>query len=384
MKKILRLVCSSVAALSCTASMLLADPSSPIITMKSFGQLPDGRQTHLYTLENARGFRADISDFGGTVVNLFVPDKAGKLADVSLGFDNAAKYLAESPFFGALIGRYGNRIAHGKFTLDGKTYSLPLNDKPGDIPCSLHGGKVGFDKVLWQGRPAIIDGNPALVLTYVAKDGEEGYPGTLNVEVTYTVTQANELRIDYKATTDKATPVNLTNHTYFNLKGEGEGTILDHVLTMNASRTTPVNAGLIPTGTIVPVGGTPMDFTKPHAIGERINADFEQLKFGGGYDHNWVLDNQDGKLALAATVYEPTSGRVMEILTTEPGLQFYAGNFLDGTRVGKSGKKYVYRSGFCLETQHYPDSPNQPKFPNTILRPGETLRSTTIHRFSTR
>lgn len=364
--------------------MLLADPSSPIITMKSFGQLPDGRQTHLYTLENARGFRADISDFGGTVVNLFVPDKAGKLADVSLGFDNAAKYLAESPFFGALIGRYGNRIAHGKFTLDGKTYSLALNDKPGDIPCSLHGGKIGFDKVLWQGRPTIVDGNPALVLTYVAKDGEEGYPGTLSVEVTYTVTQANELRIDYKATTDKATPVNLTNHTYFNLKGEGEGTILDHVLTMNASRTTPVNAGLIPTGEIVPVAGTPMDFTKPHAVGERINADFEQLKFGGGYDHNWVLDNQDGKLALAATVYEPTSGRVMEVLTTEPGLQFYAGNFLDGTRVGKSGKKYVYRSGFCLETQHYPDSPNQPKFPNTILRPGETLRSTTIHRFSTR
>jgi aldose 1-epimerase len=384
MKKILRLVCSSVAALSCTASMLLADPSSPIITMKSFGQLPDGRQTHLYTLENARGLRADISDFGGTVVNLYVPDKAGKLADVSLGFDNAAQYLAESPFFGALIGRYGNRIAHGKFTLDGKTYSLPLNDKPGDIPCSLHGGKVGFDKVLWQARPVIIDGNPALVLTYVSKDGEEGYPGTLTVEVTYTVTQANELRIDYKATTDKATPVNLTNHTYFNLKGEGEGTILDHVLTMNASRTTPVNAGLIPTGEIVPVGGTPMDFTKPHAMGERINADFEQLKFGGGYDHNWVLDSQDGKLALAATVYEPTSGRVMEILTTEPGLQFYAGNFLDGTRTGKSGKKYVYRSGFCLETQHYPDSPNQPKFPNTILRPGETLRSTTIHRFSTK
>jgi aldose 1-epimerase len=383
MKKILRLVCSSVAVFVCAASLLPA-ATSPIITMKSFGQLPDGRQTHLFTLENARGFRADISDFGGTVVNLYVPDKAGKLADVSLGFDNAAQYLAQSPFFGALIGRYGNRIAHGKFTLDGKTYSLALNDKPGDIPCSLHGGKVGFDKVLWQARPVILDGNPALVLTYVAKDGEEGYPGTLSVEVTYTVTQANELRIDYKATTDKATPVNLTNHTYFNLKGEGEGTILDHVLTMNASRTTPVNAGLIPTGEIVPVGGTPMDFTKPHAMGERINADFEQLKFGGGYDHNWVLDNQDGKLALAATVYEPTSGRVMEILTTEPGLQFYAGNFLDGTRTGKSGKKYVYRSGFCLETQHYPDSPNQPKFPNTILRPGETLRSTTIHRFSTK
>lgn len=352
--------------------------------MKSFGQLPDGRQTHLFTLENASGFRADISDFGGTVVNLLVPDRTGKLADVSLGFDNAAQYRKESPFFGALIGRYGNRIAHGKFTLDGKTYALALNDKPGDIPCSLHGGAIGFDKVLWQARPVILEGNPALVLTYVAKDGEEGYPGTLSVEVTYTVTTKNELRIDYQATTDKATPVNLTNHTYFNLKGEGESTILDHVLTMKASKTTPVDAGLIPTGAIVPVAGTPMDFTKPHAVGERINADFEQLKFGGGYDHNWVLDNQDGKLALAASVYEPTSGRVMEVLTTEPGLQFYAGNFLDGTRTGKSRKSYVYRSGFCLETQHYPDSPNQPKFPSTILRPGETLRSTTIHRFSTK
>jgi aldose 1-epimerase len=384
MKNILPLVCLSGAVLCGTGPALAAAASSPVITVKSFGPLPDGRSTQLFTLENTRGFRADISDYGGTVVNLFVPDKNGKLADVSLGFDNAAQYRAQSPFFGALIGRYGNRIAHGKFTLDGLTYSLALNDHPGDIPCSLHGGTVGFDKVLWEARPLIIDGNPTLVLTYVSRDGEEGYPGKLTAEVTYTVTPDNELRIDYKATTTKATPVNLTNHTYFNLHGEGEGTILDHVLMMRASRTTPVNAGLIPTGEIVPVAGTPLDFTTPHAIGERIGADNEQLRFGGGYDHNWVLDNQDGKLALAATLYEPQSGRFMEILTTEPGLQFYCGNFLNGTLTGKSGKKYVFRSGLCLETQHYPDSPNHPNFPNTILRPGETLRSTTIYRFSTK
>lgn len=383
MKNLLRLICSGVAAWQLSLATLLAAPS-PVITMKSFGQLPDGRQTHLYTLENAAGVRVDITDLGGTVVNLLVPDKQGKLADVSLGFDNAAQYLKESPYFGALIGRYGNRIAHGKFTLDGATYSLPLNDKPGDIPCSLHGGKVGFDKVIWEARPVIIDGNPALVLTYVSKDGEEGYPGTLKTKVTYTLTPKNELRIDYEATTDKATPVNLTNHTYFNLHGEGEGTILDHVLMMKAAKTTPVNAGLIPTGEIVAVAGTPMDFTTPHVIGDRIDAANEQLKFGGGYDHNWVLDNQDGKLALAATVHEPKSGRFMEVLTTEPGLQFYAGNFLTGAITGKSGKKYAYRSGLCLETQHYPDSPNQPNFPSTILRPGQTLKSTTVYRFSTK
>ena len=365
-------------------SPLRAASTNPMITTKSFGQLPDGRPTEVFTLENASGFRADISDYGGTVVRLLVPDKNGKLADVSLGFDDAARYREKSPFFGALIGRYGNRIAHGKFTLDGLTYSLPLNDSPGDIPCSLHGGLIGFDKVIWEARPVIREGNPTLILRYVSRDGEQGYPGELTVEVTYTVTAANELRIDYQATTTKATPVNLTNHTYFNLKGEGNGTILDHVLMMKASRTTPVNAGLIPTGEIVPVAGTPLDFTTPHAIGERINADNEQLKFGGGYDHNWVLDNQDGSLALAATVYEPTSGRLMEVLTTEPGLQFYSGNFLDGTLTGKSGQAYVHRSGLCLETQHYPDSPNHPEFPSTILRPGETLHSTTIYRFSTK
>lgn len=383
-ENIRRLVFSSAALLQGTVPTLWAAAPGPVVTMKSFGQLPDGRQTHLFTLENASGFRAEISDLGGTVVNLFVPDRTGQLADVSLGFDNAAQYHAQAPFFGALIGRYGNRIAHGRFTLDGVTYSLATNNSPGGIPCSLHGGVVGFDKVIWEARPVMVGGNPALILSYTSRDGEEGYPGKLRVEVTYTVTPENELRLDYQATTTKATPVNLTNHTYFNLRGEGVGTILDHVVVMRASRTTPVNAGLIPTGAIIPVAGTPLDFTSPHAIGERIDAADEQLKFGGGYDHNWVLDHQDGALALAATVLEPGSGRFMEILTTEPGLQFYSGNFLDGTLTGKSGKAYPRRSGFCLETQHYPDSPNHPDFPSTILRPGETLRSTTIYRFSTK
>jgi aldose 1-epimerase len=383
MKTYLRFAAYGLAALLCFNSASAASDAVSV-PVKSFGKLPDGRQTHLYTLKNAHGFQADISDFGGVVVNLLVPDKAGKLADVSLGFADVTPYPKKSPFFGALIGRYGNRIAHGKFTLDGQTYSLPLNDHPGDVQCSLHGGTVGFDKVLWTAEPKVVNGDPTLVLTYVSKDGDQGYPGTLTAVVTYTVTSKNELRIDYKATTDKATPVNLTNHTYFNLHGEGEGTILDHVLMMKASKTTPVDAGLIPTGEIVPVAGTPLDFTTPHVIGERINVENQQLKFGGGYDHNWVLDNQTGKLEMVATLHEPKSGRFMEILTTEPGLQFYSGNFLDGTLTGKSGKAYALRSGLCLETQHYPDSPNHPNFPSTILRPGKTLLSTTIYRFSTK
>jgi aldose 1-epimerase len=351
--------------------------------VKSFGQLKDGAQAHLYSLQNANGFRADVTDFGGAVVNLLAPDKAGALADVSLGFDNVADYQARSPFFGALIGRYGNRIGGGAFTLDGRAYSLPLNNAPGGIQCSLHGGTVGFDKVLWRARLETIDGDPALVLEHTSPDGDQGYPGTLSVEVTYRVTAGNALRIDYRATTDKATPVNLTNHTYFNLRGEGTGTVLDHVLTIRGSHTTPVNMGLIPTGELVPVTGSPFDFTKPHAIGDRIDSDHEQLKFGGGYDHNWVLDNSAGELALAATLHDPHSGRFMEVLTTEPGVQFYSGNFLNGA-AGKNGHTYPRRSGLCLETQHYPDSPNRPEFPNTVLRPGETYASTTIYRFSVR
>jgi aldose 1-epimerase len=370
-------------ALVASASALLAAPAADS-AVKSFGKLPDGRETHLYTLQNAHGVRVEISDFAGVVARLEVPDRNGRMADIALGLKDAATYLKDSPFFGALIGRYGNRLANGKFTIDGKTYSVPVNNEPGGMPCALHGGPMGFDKVLWTAHPTKNHGNPALELKYVSKDGEMGFPGTLTTEVTYTLTDTDELRIDYKATTDKATPVNLTSHIYFNLHGEGNGTILDHVLMMKASKMTPTNAGQIPTGEIVAVAGTPFDFTTPHAVGERIDADNEQLKSGGGYDHNWVLDNQSGKLALAATLLDPDTGRYMEVLTTEPGLQFYSGNFLDGTLTGPGGKAYPRRSGLCLETQHYPDSPNHPNFPNTILHPGETLRSTTIYRFSTK
>lgn len=350
--------------------------------ISSFGPLPDGRQTQLFTLENAHGIRADITNLGGIIVRLFTPDRHGNAADINLGFNDAASYFERSPYFGAIIGRYGNRIAAGKFTLDGKTYTLATNSGAPGRRCHLHGGRVGFDKVVWQAEAATIDRRPALRLHHLSKDGEEGYPGNLDVEVIYTITDANELRIDYRATTDQPTPINLTNHAYFNLHGEGNGTILDHVLQLDAAHFTPVDEGLIPTGEFSPVAGTPLDFIRPHAIGNRIDAQHEQLRFGGGYDHNFVLDSAGGTFARAATVYEPKSGRRMEVLTTEPGVQFYSGNFLDGTLLGKSGRPYPQRSGFCLETQHFPDSPNQPEFPSTILRPGETYRSTTAYRFT--
>ena len=371
-----------VLALLVTSAFAAVAPAISV-TMKSFGKLPDGREATLYTLKNASGFQADIADYGGTIVNLFVPDRTGKLADVALGFSTVTPYPKDSPFFGALIGRVGNRIAAGKFTLEGKTYTLATNNKPTpELPCSLHGGTIGFDKVIWIAEPTTRDGQPALRLRYTSADGEEGYPGKLKVEVLYSLTPDNGLRMDYTATTDKPTPVNLTNHCYFNLAGEGKGTILGHELTLHAKRYTPVNAGLIPTGEIALVAGTPFDFTSPHTIGERIGVKDEQLKFGGGYDHNYVLDSSDGTLVLAATVREPVSGRVLEVLTTEPALQFYSGNFLDGTLKGKSGSPYVLRSGFCLESQHYPDSVNQPSFPTTILRPGQTYHTTTVYRFS--
>ncbi|HUG12025.1 MAG TPA: aldose epimerase family protein [Opitutaceae bacterium] len=365
------------------ASTLAAGIQSLPITVKPFGKLQDGTPAHLYTLQNAAGFRADITDFGGTVVNLFVPDKHGALADVSLGFESVEDYPTKSAYFGATIGRYGNRIGANGFMLDGKTYTPPLNSGPPEARCTLHGGTVGFDKVMWRARPVFIDGDPALVLEYTSPDGDQGFPGTLSVEVTYRVTANNELRINYRATTDKPTPVNLTNHTYFNLKGEGAGTVLDHVLTIRASKITPVDPHLIPTGEYLSVAGTPFDFNTPHAVGARIGDDHEQIKFGGGYDHNWVLEKPDGELALIATLHEPRSGRFMEVLTTEPGMQFYSGNFLNGTK-GKSGHTYDKRGGLCLETQHYPDSPNRPEFPSTILRPGETYASTTIYRFGVR
>lgn len=361
-----------------------AQAATPTITMQAFGKTQDGTQVSLYTLKNANGISADISDYGGIIARLIVPDRHGRMGDVSLGYNTVEDYIKGSPYFGALIGRVGNRIKDGRFTLDGREYQLPaLNNEPNGIPCHLHGGTVGFDKVVWEATPSIVKDEPVLKLHYLSKDGEEGYPGNLDVTVTYTLTNDNALRIDYHATTDAPTPVNLTNHCYFNLKGEGEGDILGHVLQLAASSYTPVDSGLIPTGEITPVEGTPFDFREPHSIGMRVDSDHEQLKFGGGYDHNWVLDNQDGSLALAAKVSEPVSGRTMEVWTREPGIQFYCGNFLDGSNIGKTGRAYEFRSALCLETQHYPDSPNQPNFPGIILHPGETYETTTIYKFGT-
>lgn len=353
-----------------------------------FGRTREGYEAQLFTLENAQGFRADIADYGGTIVNLFAPDRHGRLADVVLGFDSVEGYVAHSSYFGALIGRCGNRIAHGRFTLDGRTYTLATNNTPGGIPCHLHGGPRGFDRVIWRAEPFRAVEGAALRLRYRSADGEEGYPGSLDVTVTYTVTADNTLRIDYEARTDAPTIVNLTNHSYFNLAGEGAESVLGHVLSLNAPAYTPVNAGLIPLGQIAPVAGTPFDFLAPHTMGERIETANEQLRFAGGYDHNFVLarpaNASTASLTLAATVLEPQSGRTLEVHTTEPGIQFYSGNFLDSSFAGKHGHVYPWRGGFCLETQHFPDTPNQPAFPSVTLRPGETLRSTTEYRFRTR
>ena len=361
------------------ATIVAAGTSS--VTQTSFGRLKDGREASLYSLVNANGMKADVTNYGAIIVRLFAPDRAGRMDDVVLGYNSVEEYIAATPYFGAIVGRYGNRIAKGRFTVDGQTYSLATNNNPGGMLCHLHGGKVGFDKVLWTAEALLVDNTPGLKLRYLSKDGEEGYPGNLDITVHYWLGNDNAFKIEYLATTDKATPVNLTQHSYFNLKGEGRGDILDHVLTLKASRTTPVDAGLIPTGKFAPVAGTPFDFTTPHTVGERIKTEDEQMKFGGGYDHNWVLDNQIGKLALAASVFEPSSGRTMEVWTQEPGVQFYCGNFLDGSNVGKSGRPYQYRSGLCLETQHYPDSPNQPNFPSTVLRPGAKYQTSTVYKF---
>ena len=366
-------------ALVLTSLLCAADSK---VTQEPFGKLADGRAVTLYTLRAQSGLRVSIMDFGGVITRLEVPDRAGKIADVALGFKDASDYPTKSPYFGALIGRVGNRIANGKFTLDGRVFQLATNNSPQGIPCHLHGGKTGFDKVFWKATPSTRDGQPALRLTYSSPDGEAGYPGTLDVEVIYSLTPDKGLRIDYTATTDAATPVNLTNHCYFNLKGEGVGTILDHEVMIAAKRYTPVGAGLIPTGELAPVAGTPFDFTSPRPIGERIGANASQLSYGKGYDHNYVLDAAQGALTLAARVHEPISGRTLEVLTTEPGLQFYTGNFLDGSLVGKAGHAYVFRGAFCLETQRFPDSINHPSFPNSVLRPGQKLSSTTIYRFS--
>jgi aldose 1-epimerase len=346
----------------------------------SFGKTADGTEAQLYTLTNAHGLKATITTYGGTLTSLLVPDKNGKLGDVVLGFDNVGgytspEYLKAGPYFGALIGRYGNRIAKGRFTLDGQEYKLATNNGANH----LHGGLKGFDKVMWQAEPGTSNEGPTLTMTYTSKDGEEGYPGNLQVKVVYTLTNNDELKLDYTATTDKATPVNLTNHAYFNLNHDAGKNILDHEVTINADRYTVVNDQLIPTGELKAVKGTPFDFTTPHKIGERI------AQVPGGYDHNWVLaDAPRTELTQAVTVYEPTTGRTMDVLTTEPGVQFYTGNFLDGSLKGKGGVTYAKNYGFCLETQHFPDSPNQPKFPSTTLKPGETLKSSTVYRFGVR
>ena len=349
------------------------------ITKETFGKTADGQNVDLYTIRNARGFEAKITNYGGIVVSLKVPDRNGKFADVVLGFNDFDSYLKNDPYLGAIIGRYGNRIAKGRFTLNGAVYQLAVNNGENH----LHGGIKGFDKVVWTGVARSTKGGPEIVLTYLSKDGEEGYPGNLKVTVVYRLTN-NDLRIDYTATTDKDTVTNLTHHSYFNLAGEGNGDILNHLVTINANRFIPTDAGSIPTGELRSVAGTPFDFLKATAIGARINDDEEQLKLGRGYDHTFVINGNPGRLRLAATAYEQTSGRVMQVWTTEPGVQFYTGNFLDGTLTGKSGKIYPRRSGFCLETQHYPDSPNQPSFPTTTLKKGATYKSTTIYRFSSR
>ncbi len=344
-----------------------------------FGTAPDGRAVRHYTLRNAQGMTAGIITYGAIVVSLTAPDKNGRYDDVVLGYDNLADYIKVSPYFGAIVGRYGNRIGKGKFTLDGRTYTLATNDGENH----LHGGIRGFDKVVWDDEPVDRADAVGVKLSYLSRDGEEGYPGNLKISVIYLLTNKNELRIEYEATTDKATPVNVTHHGYFNLTG-GQRDILGHELMLNAEKFTPVDAGLIPTGELRPVQGTPMDFRKRTAIGARIDDSYEQLQFGGGYDHNWVLNKKGDAMTLAAEVYEPTTGRLMTVRTTEPGIQFYAGNFLDGTITGKDGVVYEHRYGFCLETQHYPDSPNKPDFPSTILRPGRVYRTTTVYAFSAR
>ncbi|WP_167617147.1 aldose epimerase family protein [Maribellus sediminis] len=335
----------------------------------------DGKPVSLYSLKNSNGLLVQITNYGGKVVNLWTPDKNGNFGDIVLGFDNIKSYETTSEkYFGSLIGRYGNRIANGTFTIGEETYQLAQNNGAN----ALHGGIKGYNNVVWDATQPDVQ---TLVLTYLSVDGEEGYPGNLNVKVQYQLTDNNELKIEYWATTDKATPVNLTHHSFFNLKGAGQGTVNDHIVQINADKYTPVDAGLIPTGELAPVEGTPMDFRTPTAIGERIDADFEQLKLGNGYDHNWVLNPASEGLTFAGKVVEPASGRTMEVLTNEPGMQFYGGNFLDGTVSGKEGVPYVFRGAFCLETQHYPDSPNKPEFPSTILEPGDEYYSICVYKF---
>lgn len=361
------------------AAMALLDSQGAQVTSKTFGSTPEGRKVTLYTLTNDAGSEVSVMDYGATVVRIVVPDRAGKLEDVALGFDSLPPYLSESPYFGSVVGRYANRINRGKFTLDGKDYTLVCNDS--NTPNALHGGVKGFDKQMWNGE-VLKTKTPSVRFSRTSPDGEEGYPGNLKAAVTYAFGDDNKLRIHYEAVTDKTTVVNVTNHTYFNLAGAGHGTILDHELKLNAGEYTPVDATLIPTGELKPVAGTPMDFREFTPIGQRIR------QAGGkpvGYDHNYVLNKGwFGNRSTAAEAYDPGSGRTLTVSTDQPGIQFYSGNFLDGTLTGKGGKRYPQYAGFCLETQHYPDSPNQPKFPSTVLRPGEIYHTETVMAFGVR
>jgi aldose 1-epimerase len=345
-----------------------------------FGTTPDGQAVELYTLANDKGARARIMTYGGTIVSLEVPGRDGKIDDVVLGFDTLDEYIKDSPHFGCICGRYANRIGKARFVLDGVEYTLAKNNRENH----LHGGTKAFDKKVWQTDPVEQPKAVGMKMRYLSRDGEEGYPGNLSCTVTCLLTDDNSLQIEYEARTDKPTPVNLTNHSYFNLVGQGNGDILNHVLTIHADQFTPTDEGQIPTGELRSVKGTPLDFTRPTAVGARIAQEDESLRIGSGYDHNWVLGCCGHSLTLAAEVYEPRSGRVMQVLTTEPGIQLYTGNFLDGHHRGKGGRTYVRRGGLCLETQHFPDSPNKPAFPSTILRPGQVYRTKTLYAFSTR
>lgn len=375
--------CETVPATRSSSTAAPAATGSGNISTAPFGKTPDGQEVELYTLRNSKGMEAHIMTYGGIVTSLSVPDKNGGFGDVVLGFDSldgyvSDRYLNNCPYFGALIGRYGNRIAKGKFSLDDTIYTLATNN----MPNHLHGGLKGFDKVVWKAKPLTTADGPSLKLTYVSKNGEEGFPGKLTVTATYTVTEDNALRLDFTATTDKHTVVNLTHHSYFNLRGSGD--ILGHEVYINADTFTPVDATMIPTGELRPVAGTPFDFRTPTAIGARIGNADEQLKFGSGYDHNWVINKNLDELSLMARVYEPTSGRVLEVSSTEPATQFYTANFLDGTFTGKGGWVYQRHNAFCFEPQHYPDSPNHLGFPSTELSPGETYKNTIIYKFSVR
>jgi aldose 1-epimerase len=351
------------------------------IKKETFGKTADGKAVDLYTLTNANGLIAKVTNYGAIVTSLLVPDRNGNLGDVVQGYDTLNGYIRDTSYFGAIVGRYGNRIGKGRFTLDGVEYTLATND--GDRN-HLHGGNKGYNKVVWDVEEVKTADAVGVKLTYLSKDSEEGYPGNLSCTVIYFLTNNDELKIEYEATTDKSTVLNLTHHSYFNLAGQGSGDILSHELMIDADNITPVNEDLIPTGKLMPVASTPFDFTKSTAIGTRINADDQQLKYGGGYDHNWVLNNSDGSYKKVGSLSDSTSGRVMDICTTEPGLQFYSGNFLDGTVTGKEGKVYKHRYALCLETQHFPDSPNKSGFPSVVLRPGETYKTTTAYKFLTR